>query len=92
MWPEPVSDCDYEGGNIYKLTIVTRTLHMKHRWFMKKNQDANSIICAIFYFSHFLRRGKACKMTLKLIQDGAGEWRREVAVCDSLCDSVGSVV
>ena len=26
------------------------------------------------------------------IQDGAGEWRREVAVCDSLCDSVGSAV
>ena len=25
-------------------------------------------------------------------QNGAGEWRREVAVCDSLCDSVGFVV
>ena len=28
----------------------------------------------------------------KMRKDGAGEWRREVAVCDSLCNSVGSVV
>ena len=31
-------------------------------------------------------------ITTRCVQDGAGEWRREVAVCDSLCDSVGSVV